>query len=134
MSTCFCLGLFSLEVIFLLFGLLTITSPLIFFPFPLVSFCKTFAPGSRVMLDLPIMILCSVIACWVASPLSGFSSLTSLLSLHLLLDVLLRLDTIQCEHWLVTACDPLQILSSNPAYLQTCHQRYTPIYLTTIFF
>ena len=67
MSTCFRLGLFSLEVIFLLFGLVTITSPLIFFPFPLVSFCKTFAPGSGVMLDLPILILPSVIACWVAS-------------------------------------------------------------------
>ena len=107
---------------------------MIFFPNPLVSFCKTFAPGSGVVLDLPILILRGVNACWVAALLSRLSSLPSLLSLHLLLDVLLHLDTIRCKHWLVTGCDPLRILSSNPTYLQKCHQRYTLIYLTTIFF
>ena len=87
----------SLEVIFLLFRLDTLTTSPIFFSQAVFPFCKTFVPGFRVVLNLSIWTLGSsaplhAISLFFGLRRSTFPILWRLQSLHLLSDIL-------CNSW-----------------------------------
>ena len=76
LSPCIHIHLISLEVDFILSGLVIVDPCLIFLFWVFISFCETSSQRFGVALHMPVVVFCVIISLWLVFPLSGLSHFT----------------------------------------------------------
>ena len=71
LSPCLHIHLISLEVDFVLSGLVIVDPCLIFLFWVFISFCETFSQGFGVALHMPVVVFCVIISLWLVFPYPG---------------------------------------------------------------